>query len=101
MTGRQTREAKVQLSPKQRAVVTCLAYGMTNQQTARRCGMALQTVKNHVSRLREATGAPDRTVIVLRAILDGALDLAELEPGLRAMCDEQRRFYEDLYGGHE
>src|SRR5579859_3228119 len=56
------------LTPRQREIVTGIATGLTNKEIARRAGVSEGTVKKHIARLRERTGAPNKAALV--ALLD-------------------------------
>jgi len=55
------------LTQREREVLGLLAGGASNQQIARRLGVSLKTVQNHVSRILDKLHAADRTQAALRA----------------------------------
>jgi RNA polymerase sigma factor (sigma-70 family) len=53
------------LTPRQREVVALIAEGCTNREIAARLDLSEGTVKNHVTRVLEALGVPDRTKLAV------------------------------------
>ena len=51
------------LSPREREVVVLIADGLSNKQIARRMGLSLPTVKDHVHRILEKTGLDNRAAV--------------------------------------
>lgn len=54
------------LSPREREVAVLLAEGLSNKAIARRLGVTIGTVKDHVHRVLGATGCGSRTAFVAR-----------------------------------
>lgn len=61
------------LSPRERDVAALVAQGLGNKQIAAQLGIALCTVKDHVHRILEKTGLPNRAAIALLAAGRGPL----------------------------
>ncbi len=58
-------QAIASLSPRQREVVVLVADGHTNREIAARLFLSEGTVKNHVTRILEVLGVPDRTKLAV------------------------------------
>ena len=58
-------QAIASLSPRQREVVALVADGHTNREIAARLFLSEGTVKNHVTRILEVLGVPDRTKLAV------------------------------------
>jgi RNA polymerase sigma factor (sigma-70 family) len=58
-------QALASLTPRQREVVALIAEGRTNREIAARLHLSEGTVKNHVTRVLEALGVPDRTKLAV------------------------------------
>jgi DNA-binding NarL/FixJ family response regulator len=52
------------LSRREQQLVELICWGFTNKEIARRLNLSEHTVKNHIHRILQKTGAPDRTSIV-------------------------------------
>jgi len=52
------------LTRRQRDIVTGIANGLTNKEIAVLAGVSESTVKKHIVRLRERTGAPNKAALV-------------------------------------
>ena len=78
-TGGAPPAARAQLSFRERTILLALAGGASNSHVARSLGLAEQTVKNHVGHILRKLGAPDRTAAVVLALMDGTLDLDQIE----------------------
>jgi DNA-binding NarL/FixJ family response regulator len=59
------------LSPRELAVLACVAEGLTNPEVGERLGIATDTVKTHMARVLEKLGARDRTHAVAKALRIG------------------------------
>ena len=68
------------LTPRQRQVLGLVASGRQNKQIAFELGIAERTVKLHVTALLQATGARNRTHLLVRARALGLLAPSELRP---------------------
>ena len=67
------------LTRREREIVRLLGEGLSNQQIARRCHIALPTVKNHVHNVLEKLGVHDRAEAVRTVRRIGFLGAAESE----------------------
>jgi two-component system nitrate/nitrite response regulator NarL len=67
---------EVNLTTRQTDIVRCLAAGMSNKEIARRLGIQLGTVKNHVHLLLEKLGAARRSDAIARLRRAGWFDSA-------------------------
>jgi len=67
-------------TPRQRQVLGLVASGRQNKQIAFELGIAERTVKLHVTALLQATGARNRTHLLVRARALGLLGPPELRP---------------------
>jgi len=67
---------KVQLTPKESLIVSCVTQGMKNKETALRVGTTEQVVKNYLRKVYDKLGVADRLELALfclhNRILDGA-----------------------------
>jgi two-component system nitrate/nitrite response regulator NarL len=54
-------QALASLTPRQREVIALIAEGRTNREIAERLYVSEGTIRNHVARVVEALGVPDRT----------------------------------------
>lgn len=61
----------VHLTDRKRAVVECLAHGLTNKEIARRLRITEQTVKEHIQSLMRKTKTTTRTGLLARLLLKG------------------------------
>ena len=61
-------------TPREREILRLIAHGLTNQQIGRQLGLSSGTVKNHVARLLEKLGVPDRTAAAVRAVQLGLVE---------------------------
>lgn len=62
------------LSPRELAVLTCVARGMSNPDAAAHLGVAAATVKTHLDRVYAKLGTSDRTATVALALRKGWID---------------------------
>jgi DNA-binding NarL/FixJ family response regulator len=62
-----TARAFPDLTPRERDVLELLAAGCRNHEIARRLGVSVKTVRNHVSQVLVKLEVPDRTAAALRA----------------------------------
>jgi len=60
------RRELYQLSERETRIVQCLAKGLTNKEIGHACGIEEPTVKAHIKRVMEKTGATTRTAILSR-----------------------------------
>jgi len=68
---------KVQLTPKESLIVSCVTQGMKNKEIATRVGTTEQVVKNYLRKVYDKLGVADRLELALyclnnRILLDGA-----------------------------
>jgi DNA-binding CsgD family transcriptional regulator/methylmalonyl-CoA mutase cobalamin-binding subunit len=64
-------DAENPLSPRELSVLTCVARGMSNPDTAAHLGVASATVKTHLDRVYAKLGTSDRTATVALAMRRG------------------------------
>ncbi|MBV9574935.1 MAG: response regulator transcription factor [Acidobacteriales bacterium] len=78
-----TTRPKVQLTPKETLIVSCVTQGMKNKEIAIRVGTTEQVVKNYLRKVYDKLGVADRLELALyclhNRVLDGAV-LAEIKP---------------------
>ncbi len=73
-TLRALDEAANPLSPRELAVLRCVASGMSNPDTGQHLGVAPATVKTHLDRVFAKLGTRDRTAAVAFAMRSGWID---------------------------
>lgn len=61
--GKQAAPCMARLSKREREVAVLIAGGLTNKQIARRLFISLATVKDHVHRILDKTGLPNRAAV--------------------------------------
>src|SRR5438132_10347430 len=81
--------SKVQPTPKESLIVSCVTQGMKNKEIAVRVGTTEQVVKNYLRKVYDKLGVADRLELALfclhNRILDGGAKPAELaQPPLPA-----------------
>jgi len=64
-TRPQTSRAKVQLTPKEALIVSCVTQGMKNKEIAARVGTTEQVVKNYLRKVYDKLGVADRLELAL------------------------------------
>ncbi|WP_078380653.1 response regulator [Sutcliffiella halmapala] len=62
------KRADPSLSPRDRAILTCIGEGLSNNEIAERMGLSVGTVKNNTSQLLTKLGLRDRTQLAIYAI---------------------------------
>src|SRR6185437_16816063 len=71
-----SQRPKVQLTPKESLIVSCVTQGMKNKEIALRVGTTEQVVKNYLRKVYDKLGVADRLELALyclhHRILDGA-----------------------------
>ncbi|WP_187414698.1 ABC transporter substrate-binding protein [Nonomuraea sp. PA05] len=72
------------LTQREHEVLTCVAVGMTNPETAARVGCGTRTVATHVENVLAKLGAPTRAAAAALAMAEDALLAPFAEPGGRA-----------------
>src|SRR5882724_7547658 len=75
---------KVQLTPKESLIVSCVTQGMKNKEIAQRVGTTEQVVKNYLRKVYDKLGVSDRLELALyclhHRLLDGAEAMLTLNP---------------------
>ncbi|MBP2079535.1 response regulator transcription factor [Oceanobacillus polygoni] len=56
------------LTPRERAILTCIGEGLNNSEIAERLGLSIGTVKNNTSQILNKLGLRDRTQLAIYAI---------------------------------
>jgi DNA-binding NarL/FixJ family response regulator len=83
---------KVQLTPKETLIVSCVTQGMKNKEIAVRVGTTEQVVKNYLRKVYDKLGVADRLELALyclhHRILEGAKMAAPAVPGPEAPAAE-------------
>jgi DNA-binding NarL/FixJ family response regulator len=69
------RLPKLDLTPRESEVLTCVAHGRSNREIAKRLGIAEKTVRLHVSSILTKIGVRDRTQATLYALQHGFVHL--------------------------
>jgi DNA-binding NarL/FixJ family response regulator len=73
LAERSSRPAAVELTGREREVLSLVVAGLANKQIARRLGISEKTVKGHLTNLFQRIGVADRTQAALWAERTGAL----------------------------
>jgi DNA-binding NarL/FixJ family response regulator len=73
LAERATRPVSVELTARERDVLSLVVQGLANKQIARRLGISEKTVKGHLTNLFQRIGVADRTQAALWAERTGAL----------------------------
>jgi len=77
---------KVQLTPKETLIVSCVTQGMKNKEIAVRVGTTEQVVKNYLRKVYDKLGVADRLELALYClnsrILDGAVKDGDSKPSV-------------------
>lgn len=73
LEDRSTRSAAIELTTREREVLSLVVAGLANKQIARRLGISEKTVKGHLTNLFQRIGVADRTQAALWAERTGAL----------------------------
>jgi DNA-binding NarL/FixJ family response regulator len=80
----QTSRTKVQLTPKEALIVSCVTQGMKNKEIAVRVGTTEQVVKNYLRKVYDKLGVADRLELALyclnNRVLQDAKQAAPAEP---------------------
>ena len=83
-TRPQTSRTKVQLTPKEALIVSCVTQGMKNKEIAARVGTTEQVVKNYLRKVYDKLGVADRLELALyclnNRVLQDAKQAAPAEP---------------------
>ena len=79
---------KIQLTPKETLIVSCVTQGMKNKEIAQRVGTTEQVVKNYLRKVYDKLGVADRLELALyclhNRVLDGAKSAAPAAPAAAA-----------------
>ncbi|MBV8476472.1 MAG: response regulator transcription factor [Acidobacteria bacterium] len=76
--------AKVQLTPKESLIVSCVTQGMKNKEIAARVGTTEQVVKNYLRKVYDKLGVADRLELALYCLQHRVLDGQEQPPSQAA-----------------
>src|SRR5262249_41004448 len=83
--------SKVQLTPKETLIVSCVTQGMKNKEIAIRVGTTEQVVKNYLRKVYDKLGVADRLELALyclhNRVLDGANKPADPAPPASATSE--------------
>ena len=74
---------KVQLTPKETLIVSCVTQGMKNKEIALRVGTTEQVVKNYLRKVYDKLGVADRLELALYCLNSRILDGAIKEPPVK------------------
>lgn len=75
-----TTRSKVQLTPKESMIVTCVTQGMKNKEIAVRVGTTEQVVKNYLRKVYDKLGVADRLELALYCLNNRVVDRAIVNP---------------------
>lgn len=82
--------AKVQLTPKETLIVSCVTQGMKNKEIAQRVGTTEQVVKNYLRKVYDKLGVADRLELALyclhNRVLDGGAKVPAPAPATQAVA---------------
>jgi len=73
---------KVQLTPKESAIVSCVTQGMKNKEIATRVGTTEQVVKNYLRKVYDKLGVADRLELALFCLNNRVIDNAAKPPAV-------------------
>jgi DNA-binding NarL/FixJ family response regulator len=76
----QTSRTKVQLTPKEALIVSCVTQGMKNKEIAVRVGTTEQVVKNYLRKVYDKLGVADRLELALYCLNSRVLQDAKQAP---------------------
>src|SRR5580658_450799 len=71
---------KVQLTPKETLIVSCVTQGMKNKEIAVRVGTTEQVVKNYLRKVYDKLGVADRLELALYCLNHHVVDLGKVPP---------------------
>src|ERR1700733_8124510 len=71
---------KVQLTPKEALIVSCVTQGMKNKEIATRVGTTEQVVKNYLRKVYDKLGVADRLELALYCLNHHVVDNAKVPP---------------------
>ena len=72
--------SKVQLTPKETLIVSCVTQGMKNKEIALRVGTTEQVVKNYLRKVYDKLGVADRLELALYCLNHHVVDNAKVPP---------------------
>jgi len=84
----------VDLTPREREVLHCLAMGLSNQQIAAQLIISVATVQNHLHNIYDKLTVCNRTMAVVIAQRRGMLALKKIDDPIQARTDT--RAYPDI-----
>jgi DNA-binding NarL/FixJ family response regulator len=70
---------KVQLTPKESLIVSCVTQGMKNKEIAQRVGTTEQVVKNYLRKVYDKLGVADRLELALFCLNHRVIDEAKVK----------------------
>jgi DNA-binding NarL/FixJ family response regulator len=79
-----TARTKVQLTPKESLIVSCVTQGMKNKEIAVRVGTTEQVVKNYLRKVYDKLGVADRLELALYCLHNRVLDAGVKPPDMPA-----------------
>ena len=89
-----TGKTKVQLTPKEALIVSCVTQGMKNKEIAARVGTTEQVVKNYLRKVYDKLGVADRLELALYClnsrVLQDAKPAAPAQPTTEAATPQER-----------
>jgi len=71
---------KVQLTPKEALIVSCVTQGMKNKEIAARVGTTEQVVKNYLRKVYDKLGVADRLELALYCLNHHVVDGTKIPP---------------------
>src|SRR4029077_12227615 len=71
---------KVQLTPKESLIVSCVTQGMKNKEIALRVGTTEQVVKNYLRKVYDKLGVADRLELALYCLNHHVVDNTKVPP---------------------
>ena len=82
---------KVQLTPKETLIVSCVTQGMKNKEIAIRVGTTEQVVKNYLRKVYDKLGVADRLELALYCLNHHVVDGVKPPPVPTAVLQNRRR----------
>jgi DNA-binding NarL/FixJ family response regulator len=80
---------KVQLTPKESLIVSCVTQGMKNKEIAVRVGTTEQVVKNYLRKVYDKLGVADRLELALYCLNNRMAEAVPKPPALPAVTENQ------------
>jgi DNA-binding CsgD family transcriptional regulator len=84
-TGEDVKRVVVPLTHRETQILSYIAHGNSNKQTARILGISEQTIKNHISAILRKLNANDRAHAVAIAMCNGWLSVGRKHEGIVAL----------------